>query len=122
PETAPLPRHVGALPVLGHHALEAALEARLEKLDSVLLYVIGHEDVAAGLDRLLQARAAPGHRLLDQWLLLEVERVEREVGHGDLLAQGGAAGEALAQPVIVRPSIAIRGDDLAIDDASRGHS
>ena len=108
--------------MLGHHAFEATLEARLEKLNSVLFYVIGHEDVSAGLDRLLQAGAPAGHWLLEQRLLFQVERVEREVGDGDLLAQGGSAREALAQPVIVGPSVAIGGDHLAVDDAPWRHS
>ena len=34
-------------------AFEATLEAFLEQLDPVLVGVVGHEDVASGLDRLL---------------------------------------------------------------------
>src|SRR4029077_20483078 len=41
-------------------------EACLKKPTPVLVYVAGHKDVPAGLDRLLEASAATDHRLLDQ--------------------------------------------------------
>src|SRR6266566_4369317 len=50
PEGAPLPRHVRALPVLGDHAFEAPLEARLEEFDPVLFYVIGDKEMPARFD------------------------------------------------------------------------
>ena len=108
--------------MLGHHAFEPALEARLEKLDAVLVDVVGHEQVPAGLNRFLQAGPPPHHRLPHERLLFHVERVEGQVGDGNLLSHGRASRQALPQPVIVGTPVLVGGDELAVDHAALGHA
>src|SRR6266851_4475784 len=125
PEGTALPRHVWALDVLRNHTLEPALEARFEQFDAVLLDVVGDEDVAAGLDRLAKTCSSPCERLAQQRLLIEIQRIEREVRDRNLVFASGAAGKTPAQAGVIGTPIRIGGHELAVDhaaggDASRG--
>src|SRR5207245_10852008 len=106
-----------ALPVLGDHAFEAPLEARLEQFDPVLFYVVGDKEMPARFDRLRQSRAAPQNRLSQQGPAFQIERVKVQVRGRNLVAQPCASCEALSQTGIVRPAVGVSGDDLAVDDA-----
>src|SRR5437667_7300017 len=105
--------------MLRDDALETALEAGLVKLDSVLFYVVGHEEVATRLDGLRQARSAPQQRLAQQRPAFQVESVEGQVGGGDLVEQARAANESPPEAGVVRPARDVSGHELAIDHAAR---
>src|SRR5260370_1067835 len=110
---------VGALAVFRHYAFEAALEAGLVQLDAILLDVVGYEDVAAGLNRLVQSRAPSRQRLPQQWLLIEIQGIEREIGDRNFVFALDAGREPLAQARVVGTPVLVCGDNLAIDDTAR---
>ena len=107
--------------MLRDHAFQPALEAGLEKLDAVLVDVVGHEQVPAGLDRFLQAGPPPHHRLPHQRLLFHIKRVEGQVGDRDLVSHGRASRQPLPQPVVVGTPVLVGGDELAVDHAALRH-
>ena len=107
--------------MLGHNSFEPALETSLEQLDPVLVDVLGHEHVAARLDRLGQAGPAPEHRLPHQRPTLEVERVECEIRGRYLVAHARPAGQALSQTRVIGATVRVGRHQLAVDHAARRH-
>ena len=108
--------------MLRHDAFEAAFEACLEQLDTVLFDVVGHEDVAACLHGLPEANSPACERLAEQRLLFEIEGIEREVGDWDFVFARRATGEALAQACVVGAAVGVCRHQLAVDHASRGNA
>ena len=108
--------------MLGQHALETALETRLEQLDAVFVDVVRNEDVAARLHGLGETRAPSDDRLSQLRPALEVQRVEGEICSRNFVLHPRARGQTLPQPRIVGAAVGVGRDQLAVDHAPGRHT